>query len=187
MTTCRYDAVTSTRINRMTPVIGSSRVKASSPAWGSSSIRICSGPYATDETASGESAPSATPFDSFSELMSSVISGLPRNTRRATSPTESGMRSLPADSFPVELVTTTILTQGCARELPARRLRSILHRHASRQGGPRRLCETLHGGGDPLVCRRQSDSHVLPSSRAVEIAGSSQNPALRQPADAVVA
>jgi hypothetical protein len=106
MTTCRYDAATSTRISRMTPVMGSRSRNAASPAWGNSSIRICSGPYATEETASGESAPSATGFDNFSDAMSSVISGFPRNTRLAMSPSESGMRSLP-----VELVTSTVLTQ----------------------------------------------------------------------------
>ena len=75
----------------MTPVIGSNNANAASPACGSSSTRICSGPYAVDEIASGESAPSATEFDNFSELSSSVISGFPRKTRLAMSPIVAGI------------------------------------------------------------------------------------------------
>lgn len=84
----------------MTPVIGSNNTNAASPACGRSSSRICSGPYAVDEIASGERAPSATGFDSFSDFSSSVIRGLPKNTRLAMSPTDAGMRG-----FSAELVT----------------------------------------------------------------------------------
>jgi hypothetical protein len=85
--------------------MGSSSTNAAKPACGSSSIRICSGPYAVEEIASGESAPSATGFDSFSLDSSSVISGLPRKIRLAMSPIDAGMCSLPAE-LPAELVTS---------------------------------------------------------------------------------
>ena len=48
-----------------------------------------------EEIASGESAPSATGFDSFSDVSSSVMSGFPRKTRLAMSPTDSGIRGSP--------------------------------------------------------------------------------------------
>ncbi|CNH09401.1 Uncharacterised protein [Mycobacterium tuberculosis] len=72
-------------------MMGISNVNAASPAAGSNSIRICSVPYAVDEIASGESAPRATAFDSFSDLRLSVISGLPKKTRLAMSPTDAGI------------------------------------------------------------------------------------------------
>ena len=75
----------------MTPVMGSSNANAANPACGSSSIKICSEPYAVDEIASGESAPSATGFDSFSDFRFSVISGFPRKTRLAMSPIVAGI------------------------------------------------------------------------------------------------
>src|ERR1700742_879776 len=81
MTTCRYEAVTSAKISRMTPASGRISVNAASPAAGRSSIKICSGPYAVDETASGEKAPSAMGFERLSCSRSSLISGFPKKNR----------------------------------------------------------------------------------------------------------
>ena len=44
MTTCRYDAVTNAKINKMTPAIGRTSTYAAIPAAGSNSTMICSGP-----------------------------------------------------------------------------------------------------------------------------------------------
>src|SRR3954451_24321353 len=108
MTTCAYDADTSTRFSRMTPGVGSNNVNAGNPAAGSNSIKICSEPYAVDEIASGESAPSATGFDTFSDARLSVISGFPRKTRLAMSPMDAGICLLAEP--PAEDVTTTFLS-----------------------------------------------------------------------------
>src|SRR5271166_1637740 len=81
MTTPRYDADTSNKMNKMTPMIGSNNANAAIPARGSSSIMTCSGPYAVEEIASGESAPSATGFDNLSDSSCSLVSGLPRTMR----------------------------------------------------------------------------------------------------------
>jgi hypothetical protein len=82
-------------------MIGSNRTNAARPACGSNSVRICSGPYAVDEIASGESAPNATELDNLSEDNSSVINGFPRKTRLHRSEKENGM------SCSADAVTTT--------------------------------------------------------------------------------
>jgi hypothetical protein len=90
-TTPRYDAETNNRMNRMTPMIGSNSTNEAIPARGSNSIMICSGPYAVDEIASGESAPSATGFDSRSDSSCSLVSGLPRKIRFIPSTKDGGI------------------------------------------------------------------------------------------------
>ena len=87
--------------------MGSTSANAASPAYGSNSIRICSGPYAVDEIASGESAPSATGFDSRSDFNCSVISGLPRSSRFSEYPTDSGVVDRPVP----DVETTHLLCQ----------------------------------------------------------------------------
>src|ERR1700739_4465647 len=81
MTTPRYDDDTNNKMNKMTPMIGSNNTNAAIPARGSNSTMTCSGPYAAEEIASGESAPSATGFESRSDSSCSLVSGLPRTTR----------------------------------------------------------------------------------------------------------
>src|ERR1700733_8182095 len=91
----------------MTPMIGSSNVKAATPAYGSSSTMICSGPYAVDEIASGERAPSATGFDNLSDSSYSLVSGVPRNIRLQASENDDGIPS--AAALPANIVTPHFL------------------------------------------------------------------------------
>src|ERR1700744_4619754 len=93
----------------MTPMMGSNNTNAASPACGSNSVRTCSGPYAVDEIASGESAPSATGFESLSEDNSSVINGFPRKMRLHKSEKDSGTDSASSDG-----VTTTFPNRSAA-------------------------------------------------------------------------
>src|SRR5271156_1349568 len=80
------------------------------PAAGSSSTMICSGPYAVEEIASGERAPSATGFDKRSDSSCSLVSGLPRKKRFHPSTKDGGMLALRSDTvttvtFPRESMT----------------------------------------------------------------------------------
>src|SRR3984893_19541587 len=97
MTTPRYDADTNNKMNKTTPMIGSNNANAAIPARGSSSIMTCSGPYAGEEIASGESAPSATGFDNLSDSSCSLVSGLPRTMRFQPSTKVGGMLELRSD------------------------------------------------------------------------------------------
>src|SRR5271166_1558820 len=106
MTTPRYDADTSNKMNKMTPMIGSNNANAAIPARGSSSIMTCSGPYAVEEIASGESAPSATGFDNLSDSSCSLVSGLPRTMRFHPSTKVGEMLELRSD------VVTTFTSSG---------------------------------------------------------------------------
>src|SRR6476660_4413833 len=124
MTTCRYDPATSARITRITPVMGSTNVKGASPAYGSNSIRISAVPYALDEIASVERTPSATGFDSRSDLSCSVISGLPRTSRFSEYPTDSGVVDRPTP----DVETTHLLCQPPGSSGRQRRVRPGLRR-----------------------------------------------------------
>src|SRR6201996_8584016 len=94
MTTPRYDDDTNNKMNKMTPMIGSNNTNAAIPARGSNSTMTCSGPYAVEEIASGESAPSATGFDSRSDSSCSLVRGLPRKTRFQPSLKDGGILPL---------------------------------------------------------------------------------------------
>src|ERR1700742_1663295 len=98
-------------------MIGSSRMNAASPACGSSSVRICSGQYAVDEIASGESAPSATGVDKRSLDNSWVISGLPRKTRLHTSEKDGGMSC--SSTSAVTTTSSKIQRRSCSTVLGA--------------------------------------------------------------------
>ena len=108
MTTPRYDAVTNIKITKMTPMIGSNNTNAAIPAAGSSSIMICSGPYAVEEIASGEIAPSATGVDNLSDSSCSLVSGAPRKRRLSRSEREGEIPRLPT------ILISSILTGSLA-------------------------------------------------------------------------
>src|ERR1700749_4630421 len=88
-------------------MIGSSSAKAATPAYGSNSTMICSGPYAVEEIASGESAPNATGLDNLSDSSCSLVSGLPRNIRLQMSANDDGIRC--PSSLPANIVTRHFL------------------------------------------------------------------------------
>src|SRR5947209_10594816 len=132
--------------------------------------------------ASGERAPSAMGFDSFSELSSWLISGFPRKIRLAMSPTDVGICILPAEPLG-EVVTTAFLTQvdGLVTAPDA------FCRSRRPCGGGRAksiLCQPPRGGGDALLRGGQRHPHMAGATRAVEVAGRHQDAAGGQPPDA---